>query len=330
MTTEPNDLLRPLRQMPVDITLQASIQRAATLQSRHRRVRRTTASVIGAAMVLGVAAYVMLQPARMDTPSVVRPSVSTHVATPVPAPVSTPVPTPVPSAPPATTTAHGLRVMSKRAVPELRDAIIVSADEAMMRALSVDLTAVREIRAHLGSGDRVVVVDNTTDQETCIQVTCEGGDARSIVCTAPAPSPVRVTTVQGALLYDIDRADGEDRPGPYVAVRTAAGDEDVLLWYEATPDLQRKLGLTLQGSSAARSWLRPDRTTSILRDIGSVGWSSVAIRHVDGSSTNIAARWIDHHDGTMELVLQDVRRGTYAVEVRRADGTRDRFLHVVR
>lgn len=323
MTVEPKDPLGPLRRMPLDITLEASMQRAAALHARHQRVRRTVVSIISVAAIIGAAMYLLrpeLPPAALHTEA--RPSTSgTSAPTVAPA---------VPTTPPATKTTYRPRMKMVVPLDAVDDAVVVPADVAMVQALAVDLRAVDEIRAHLGSGDRVVVVDNTTDQETCIQVTCEGGDARSIVCTAPSPSPVRVTTVKGALLYDIDRADGEDRPGPYVAVRTAVGEQDVLLWYAATPDLQRKLGTEVRGLPAERSWLRPDHATSILRGTGSASWTSVAVRYVDGTSASVAARWIDHHDGRMELVLQDARRGTYDVEVRRVDGTRDRFLHVVR
>ena len=114
----------------------------------------------------------------------------------------------------------------------------------ILRSLDVDLAAYKDIRSMLGSSDRVVMVDNTANRETCIQITCEGGDARSIVCSAPAPSPFRVTNLDGGLIFDIERSNGSLASGPYLPMRTRIGDEEVLLWYENIPDVMAKLGRT--------------------------------------------------------------------------------------
>jgi hypothetical protein len=323
MIPDQTDPLRSLRAMPLDISMESTMAHLANVR-RRRRIRRViaAASVIGT-LVLGVGILQMSHDATPESSHRVRPSLPS---------TSNVVATPHVQTPPAPTR----RAVPKRrttASPATTDKLpVVVGGSELLRVLAVDLRAMTEIRAQLGSGDRVVVVDNTTDRETCIQVTCEGGDSRSIVCMAPAPSPVRVTTTSGRLLYDIDRADGTDRPGPFLPIRVSVGGDDVLLWYEASAELRAKLGadVAMPTMPSVRSWLRPDRATSFLRTTGTTSWSSVTVRRLDGSAADVRVQWLDHADGTTEAVMHPHHRGTYDVSVVRRDGSTDRFLHVVR
>lgn len=199
--------------------------------------------------------------------------------------------------------------------------------------LHIDANVIGTIAGTIAPGDRVVSVEDPDGRETCINVTCSGGDIRTIVCTAPAPLPVRVTTLEGTLLFDIDRAELSHMDGPHVAVRTRMSSSDVLVWYHVD---ERLRGIIPAVSSAvtpsvvAHSWLRPDSTAIAECATGNSAWSAVDVITPAGTPAPVNALWVAQPDGITQIRLRMPAAGTYVLRVHRVNGTRTQILLVVR
>lgn len=323
------DPLATLRESPEPFTLSSSLERA-THRLHHRRVRR---SVIIGMCVLVVSAigawYAFLGP---SIPSALLDTVSpTEPTTPL---VSTPPA--IELSIPSERLARPLKTPTQTILaprPLLEDAAIATSE--MLRSLDVDLAAYHDIRSMLGSSDRVVMVDNTTNRETCIQITCEGGDARSIVCSAPAPSPFRVTALDGGLIFDIERANGSLARGPYVPVRTSIGNDEVILWYENAPDLLAKLKgsaiMPLLVGTYHTVWQRPDNSVVFTDTEPDSQWTSATLFRIDGSEvSNSRIVWHTVGGDLREIAISDVPRGVYELRTFSSGKLMGRELIVVR
>lgn len=324
------DPLATLRESPEPFTLGSSLERAATRGLHHRRVRR---SVILGLCVLALSAigawYTIFSPPIPPTVlNAVHPAESTSPS--LSAASSTDVSIP------SERLDRPLKTSSKKIFaprPLLADAAIATSE--MLRSLDVDLAAYHDIRSMLGSSDRVVMVDNTTNRETCIQITCEGGDARSIVCSAPAPSPFRVTALDGGLIFDIERANGSLARGPYVPVRTSIGNDEVILWYENAPDLMAKLKgsaiMPLVVGKYHTVWQRPDNSVVFTDTERDSQWTSATLHRIDGSEVS-DSRIVWHAVGgdLREVAISDVSRGVYELRTFSTGKLMGRQLIVVR
>lgn len=106
--------------------------------------------------------------------------------------------------------------------------------------------------------------------------------------------PVRVTTLDGALLYDPDRAEVSQVDGPYVAMRTPMSSRDVLVWYHVDDRLR---GIMPAVSSATtptlvtHSWLRTDSTAIAEGATGDSVWAAVDMVTPAGTPAPVKALW---------------------------------------
>jgi hypothetical protein len=193
------------------------------------------------------------------------------------------------------------------------------ATSTMLRDLDLDLGAMREIRRLIGSSDRVVLVENTVDRQTCLQIVCEGGDARSIVCSAPAPSPRYVTQPDGKLVFAIERAGESTSSATLVPVRVMLDGAPVLMWYDDVPTVRSVVG---DGRSCApcqttiSADLRPDRSVHVA--VGSVMHTIGRIRLLDTEGRPRAGAdpaW--HIDGTgnIEVSARGMAPGLYELRL---------------
>ncbi|MBU3698730.1 MAG: hypothetical protein FGM33_01785 [Candidatus Kapabacteria bacterium] len=334
MITDNEDLFSDLRLLPVDITLEQSLARAEAIDARRRRVRRI-AIVIGILVVTGSALLTYLLNDDSTVTSVEHPpkpetvdQYHRNVLDPGP---SASLPTEL--AVPASSSADPVLTPRPQARSMASFLAIVTADDAIRNELAIDVRSIETIRTIISPGDRVVAVDNLGKRETCINVTCAGGDMRNIVCTAPIPSPVRITLPSGGVLYDIDRLGLPQDRGPYVAVRTSGSRGDLILWYQVDKVLERILPEASKESSAQQtlhSWLQPDSTTVIEVPTGKRPWRSVTVHAPDGSALSIPVQWVDHSNGSTHVHLKMSSPATHEIRICRANGTTERFLHVVR
>ncbi|MBL0323288.1 MAG: hypothetical protein IPP80_13120 [Ignavibacteria bacterium] len=329
MAHDPNiDPLASLRGGSSPFTLGSSLERAALRQQRSRVVRRTL--FVGFILITVTAVCLWFALGIPSTP------VATAVNLAAPPPPATPVPSPTISSVPAVRLDRPLPYSTRSVfVPQPLLINAALATPEILRSLDVDLAAYKDIRSMLGSSDRVVMVDNTANRETCIQITCEGGDARSIVCSAPAPSPFRVTNLDGGLIFDIERSNGSLASGPYLPMRTRIGDEEVLLWYENIPDVMAKLGRTqIQPLvvEAHRTVLRrPDKSVVFTRPGRAASWSSVAVYTISGTEIgNVRIVWHSTEANELEVSISDIPLGVYELRTTTPDNEVERMLIVVR
>lgn len=322
------DPLAPLREGPGPFTLDSSLERATIRHQRSQVVRRT--AVVGFILMTATAVCLWLA---LGIPS---PSVTPTAAVVTPPPPALPVPSPAISAVPVGRPDRPLPSHVRSVYvpqPLLVDAARATPD--ILRSLDVDLAAYKDIRTMLGSSDRVVMVDNTTNRETCIQITCEGGDARSIVCSAPAPSPFRVTNLDGGLIFDIERSNGSLAAGPYLPVRTKIGDEEVLLWYENVPDVLAKLGGTEIQPLVVEAYRtvvrRPDGSVVFTQAGSDALWSSAALYTISGSQVESARIvWHTIEANELEVSVSDIPLGVYELRTSAPGDAVGRMLIVVR
>lgn len=330
MNDELHELLSDLRRQQLDITLEQSLSRAEALQSRARRIRRVLI-VLSILLLSSLALYRALRTSEPADAPVSLPDINE-----LPERITTR--NPDPSSPfvskPITREPRPQRPAAMTSISAPSPTSLVLDPEDLRSQLPIDSRAIETIIAMVAPGDRVVAVDNMGGHETCINVSCAGGDVRSIVCTAPVPSPVRVTSADGALLYDIDRIGVVTNAGPYVAVRTRIPRGDVLLWYRVEDNLRGiipapllKKPLTVDAEHAT---LQPDSTTIIERSTGTSAWRRVSVLTPSGRSASVRTQWVDHRQGSTQLRIQMSGAATYEVRVARVDGSEDRFLLVVR
>lgn len=329
MVHEPHiDPLAPLRGGPRPFTLEASLERAAIRDRRSQVILRR--AVVGLIALVLTATGLWLA---LYDPSPAAMTVG-HVSAPT---------QPESSLPPLTTPSVPAVRLARPLSPQPRtisapQPLLVDATRAtpnILRSLDVDLTAYRDIRSMLGSSDRVVMVDNTTNRETCIQITCEGGDARSIVCSAPAPSPFRVTNLDGSLIFDIERANGSVAPGPYLPVRTRIGDEEVLLWYENVPDVVAKIGGTSIQPLVVGGYRtvvrRPDNSVVFRQQGGDVPWTSAVLYRINGTEVeNAPIVWHSTESDQLEVSISDIPLGVYELRTSAPGNDVGRILIIVR
>ncbi|MBC8124500.1 MAG: hypothetical protein H7X70_02090 [Candidatus Kapabacteria bacterium] len=328
-----NDPLAPLRDASVPFTLAESIDHAHTRTGQKRQVPLIAALVMsvlaGVSLIWWYTTGPSTTPERIDIASVVAPA-SANIDV---------VEAPAASAPRLERKKKAIDIRTNEVRPqqEIRSLLedVGHTTPGTLRALDVDLTAYHEIRTMLGTMDRVLVVDNTANRETCLQITCEGGDSRSIVCSAPAPSPFRVTKLNGDLIFDIERADGALRTGPYVPIRARIANEDILLWYENAPALMAKLNDTKLVAPAVTyqySVARRPNKSIVIDHRSKVGlWRSSALHRIDGTSVNESrVVWHSVEGSGVQVSISDIQRGVYELRSICANGASERLLLVVR
>ncbi len=327
------DPLAPLREASVPFTLAESLEQADRHVGRSRAMPRIAAVVMSVLVVASLVWWYAAAP--VDDPA--EKVVATTEAHPyIPADVDVAPSLNVPRVERKRKSTEYKRTEPRTLVevrPLLED--VGHTTPSTLRALDVDLTAYHEIRTMLGTMDRVLVVDNTANRETCLQITCEGGDSRSIVCSAPAPSPFRVTKLNGDLIFDIERADGAMRSGPYVPIRAKISGDDVLLWYENAPALMAKLnGTELVAPAVAYQYSvarRPNRSV-VIDHHSNVGlWRSSVLHRIDGTSVHESrVVWHAIEGNTIQVSISDVQRGIYELRSICDFGASERLLLVVR
>lgn len=332
MSSEHFDLLRSVRNEEVDISLEQSLLRAEALESRKRKSRRTMLALglISAVLIaILVRVYEHTDPQSHDrsfepSASVNAPPADTHASVTVAeraAPHRTVAASPIP------------RRLTLSTPSSFMPLPVIIASWEVQQRLAIDVRAIETILSIIGSGDRVVSADSAGNTETCLSITCAGGDLRNIVCTAPSPSPVRVTNADGALLYDIERVDGRKPSNAQIAISVRSSRGNLLLWYEADSILRQKLTADAYPSTilpVRSSWLQPDRTAVVDLSTGNSPWQNVTIHTADGRPIDAPRQWVSHQDGTTQLRISNVRAATYDVRITRTDGSMERFLHVVR
>ena len=338
MKRDLDNLMTELGSAPVDLTLQQTLERAEQLQLRKRRVRRIAGAAVA---VLAVVALVLLLlllrvPASLHP---LPPALPPKVFSTAPAqqqPTSTTAPSAIAPVSEHVRTSVHHAVHSQNAHSESEahvHGVQLFRQDDFRGPLYIDTNVIRTIAGTIAQGDRVVSVEDPDGRETCINVACSGGDTRTIVCTAPEPSPVRVTTLEGALLYDVDRADASHMDGQYVAVRTRMSSNDVLVWYRVDDRLRRIMPMESPAATptgVAHSWLRPDSTSIAECATGSSAWAAVDVVTPAGSPAPVNALWVARPDGITQIRLRMSAAGTYVLHVRRVNGTRTQILLVVR
>lgn len=330
MSKDLHKFLSDVRRQPIDVTLEQSLVRAELLQSRRRRARRIMV-VASLLLLTSLGLYLALRNSAPASTSLSltkindsREKGTSHEPGPLPPFVSLPTA--------GARKPKGIDRMIPKNAPSLSS--VVFDHEDLQVRLPIDGRAIETIVAMVAPGDRVVAVDDLGGRETCINVSCAGGDVRSIVCTAPAPSPVRVTTTDGTLLYDIDRIGTTTNAGPYVAIRTRIPRGEVLLWYRVEDNLRGVMPAPLLETTATvdavHGMLQQDSTVVIERSTGSSPWRRVSVLTPSGRSAPVRAQWVDHRQGSTQLRIQSSGAATYEVRVARFDGSEDHFLLVLR
>jgi hypothetical protein len=332
MSSEHFDSLRSLRNEKVDISLEQSLLRADALETRKSKARRTMLALgLLSAMTIAILVrmYEHTEPPSHDRSYVPSASANARLADAHASVTVAKLATPHRTVAASAITRRFTTSMPSSFMP----LPVVIASREVQQRLAIDISAIETILSIIGSGDRVVSADSAGKTETCLSITCAGGDLRNIVCTAPSPSPVRVTKADGELLYDIERVDGRRPSNALIAIRVSSSRGNLLLWYDADSILLQKLTVDAYPSTmlpVQSSWLQPDRTAVVDLSTGNSPWQNVSIHTADGTPIDAARQWVSHQDGTTELRISDVRTATYDVRITRKDGSMERFIYVVR
>jgi len=318
------DPCAPLRTEPVGFTLAKTLMRVDILHKRSKILRGVSLVTIGIGAVCSFVWYSLTDSPETGIPKELN-NYSTYTRVP-----SQPLKGVAPTK--GIAVRHSNQVSESAILSMNHDAIV--ATPGILRSLDVDLSAYHNIRTMLGTMDRVVMIDNTLDAKTCLQVTCEGGESRSIVCSAPAPSPVRVTRLNGALLFDIDRSDGIPRNKPLLPIRTNLGNEVVMFWYEDTPELAQKLSnvpsRAMNHVKQLNAWLRPDQSVVFSHTARQKCYSSGSVFDVDGAplmKSNVL--WSANENGNIEIAVRTIHRGMVEVRLKGPNGL-ERILVAIR
>jgi len=199
----------------------------------------------------------------------------------------------------------------------LKGVLIATAD--VIRSLDLDPKAYGEISAMLGTSDRVVMVENTANKESCIQISCSGGESHTITCSLPAPLPFRVTKLDGTLLYDIERVNNQHHTSAVVPIRMKLDDSEVLLWYDAEPALTQTL--TNHNINDAHAFddgvttsLRPDHSVNFRLHTSPSEIKAINVHNLTGSkvgSSRVVWQRIDA--STIEVAISDMHRGVFEI-----------------
>lgn len=326
--------LDDLRKEDADITLETTLARVSEL--RTSRTRRRIASAAVAALALVSLGVWILAPSSTQTRETF-----TQANTPEHVPVAPENSLIVPRA-----------TQPRREAPTPSNAPYVNADlvgtaelrhDVVLRALDFDKAVYEEITTTVGINDDVVMVTNSTDKQTCMQVVCEGGDARTLYCSAPSPSPVMITSPSGRQMM---RVEGGVLPSSHlVALRTKLHRDSVLVWYEASPAFlsrfrraAKQSDAMVSGTIAEQSLPRVDLqrcSPSRMMD-GSLRMDvtrcrshervvSVDMSDLAGRPIPISASYSQGTDDNAAIVLSSVPAGVAYVRLVAADGTSDTF-----
>ncbi|MCX6139475.1 MAG: hypothetical protein NTX15_01335 [Candidatus Kapabacteria bacterium] len=321
------DPLAPLRNDSATFSLADSLVRASDIRTREALLRRLVY------VSLGFLSTAILAWWFLSNSSVVSPmtkSVSASVETKAVGPIAPLMTTPIAR----TRDAHIDVAIKKVTFRSLLDDVAESSP-ATLNSLDVDLQAYAEIRSMLGTSDRVVSVDNNANRETCLQITCEGGDSRSIVCSAPAPSPICVTRSNGELVFAIERSNSDVARWPLVAVRARIKNEDVLLWYEQAPALLAKLrGSNLTSPEVSGQYLvlrRPNGSIVVEHHGARELWETSTLYRMDGTlATGSKVAWHQEQRAAVLISVSDVLPGAYELRSTCYNGEAERILLMVR
>lgn len=215
--------------------------------------------------------------------------------------------------------------------------------DMVLRALDFDKAVYEEITTTIGINDDVVMVTNSTNKQTCMQVVCEGGDARTLYCSAPSPSPVMITSPSGRQMM---RVEGGVTPSSHlVALRTQLHRDSVLVWYEASPaflarfhratsQLDAIASATVVEQSLTRVDLQrcaPSRMIdgSIRMDVTRCGSHERVVRvdlsDLAGRPIPTEATYTQGDNGNTAIVLSSVPAGVAYVRLVSEDGASDTF-----
>lgn len=215
--------------------------------------------------------------------------------------------------------------------------------DVVLRALDFDKAVYEEITTTVGVNDDVVMISNAADKQTCLQVVCEGGDARTLYCSAPSPSPVMITSPSGRQMM---RVEGGVSPTSHlVALRTKLHSDSVLVWYEASPAFlsrfrraanhsETEVSATVVEQTLPRVDLErcaPSRMIdgSLRMDVtrcrSHARVVSVDMSDLAGRPIPVSATYSQGIDGRASIVLSSVPAGVAYVRLLASDGTSDTF-----
>jgi len=215
--------------------------------------------------------------------------------------------------------------------------------DVVLRALDFDKSVYEEIATVVGMNDEVVMVDNHDSKKTCMQVVCEGGDARTVYCSAPSPSPVMITSRSGRKVM---RVEGGVTPSSHlVALNGSLHNDSVLVWYEATPAFLARFRRATQTASSLETAnavelslprvdlqrcapsrlidgsVRMDVSRCVSRErVVKVELSDLAGRPIPAVASHSYAL-----NGSAVILLSSIRAGVAMVHLYAEDGTSDTF-----
>jgi len=345
-----NDITRALSELGREdssITLESTLARVGQLRTQRTRRRIAFGSVTTLALLsLGVW---LLQPTPSSinvipqAPFAAPSAMASQAQSPETASPAVPMPALTQPAPPAPT--RKTPSLPGRKVKEFMNPHLVH--DVVLRALDFNKAVYEEIATTIGSNDDVVMVENKHDKVACMQVVCEGGDKRTLYCSAPSPSPVMITSPSGRKVM---RVEGGVTPSSHlIALRTRLHRDSVLVWYEASPAFLQRLQsasnspesttiATVADATLPRVDLRrcaPSRMIdgTIRMDVTRCGSHERVVRvelsDLAGRPIQTEATYTQGGDGKAAIVLSNAPAGVAYVRLTAADGTTDSFAVAV-
>ncbi len=346
------DTLADLGAEDTHITLESTLERVVELR-RRRAQHRIVGTVFATLALLTLGFWAFMPPSSPVPESLTKADVANtltnipaNVLTNVPANVLTNVPAnPVTSVERATQPTRRVASAPLKA-PYTKVAFDRTGEirhDMVLRALDFDKAVYEEITTTIGINDDVVMVTNSTNKQTCMQVVCEGGDARTLYCSAPSPSPVMITSPSGRQMM---RVEGGVTPSSHlVALRTQLHRDSVLVWYEASPaflarfhratsQLDAIASATVVEQSLTRVDLQrcaPSRMIdgSIRMDVTRCGSHERVVRvdlsDLAGRPIPTEATYTQGDNGNAAIVLSSVPAGVAYVRLVSEDGASDTF-----